>query len=153
MPAGRRQPAQQLLPDWDDIDDYVQVDPLAPGPDQPGRRTMWPRASKLFEANGCAGCHGGSHWTLASVFYTPNEENNGAQGLLRTTRYTRAGPASPRRSTRPRPRPGTGKAPLRFSASTDPAVSPATIRSTACCATWAPSPAPAPPAWPRRACW
>ena len=31
---------------------------------------------KLFEANGCAGCHGSSQWTIAKVFYTPNEDNN-----------------------------------------------------------------------------
>jgi YVTN family beta-propeller protein len=111
MPAGAAVP-RSVLPDWDDIDAFVQAvrAPRAPtnldGDDvRQGRH--------LFEANGCAGCHGTSQWTIASVFYTPNEENNRADGLLRTTFYMR--PALfPEALNPPTAGPALGRAPLRF---------------------------------------
>jgi cytochrome c peroxidase len=68
---------------------------------------------KLFEANGCAACHGGSQWTISSVFYTPGEDNNRANGLLRTTLYTRPALFPPALNP---PSAMTGTAPLRANA-------------------------------------
>ena len=123
MPAADPAPGTtaSALSDWDDIDAYVKsirspraptglvADDVAEG-------------KKLFQANHCAACHGGSHWTIAQVFYTPGEANNGAQGLLRTTRYTLP-PSFPVALNPPAAAPGAqGRASLRFSASVDPAV-------------------------------
>jgi YVTN family beta-propeller protein len=120
MPAGGGTP-RSTLPDWDEIDAYVKSVRSPRAPTNLNEDDVV-EGRKLFEANRCAGCHGGSHWTLAQLFYTPNEENNGAQGLLRTTRYTL--PASfPAALNPPAAAPGAqGRATLRFSASPDPAV-------------------------------
>jgi YVTN family beta-propeller protein len=111
MPAGTAVP-RSVLADWDEIDAYVKL-VRAPR----ALTTLDPddvaHGKKLFEANGCAGCHGGSQWTIASVFYTPNEENNRVDGLLRTTFYTR--PALfPEALNPPTAGVAMGTAPLRF---------------------------------------
>ncbi len=77
------------LPDWDRIEAYVQSirSPHAPT----GLATADVDAGRmLFAANNCAGCHGTTMWTNSRVFWTPNEANNAAAGLLRTTNYTAA---------------------------------------------------------------
>ena len=109
MPGGAT-PPNSVLPDWDEIDDYVKADPRARA-----RPPTWPptdvaEGKQLFEANGCAGCHGTSQWTIAQVFYTPNEANNGAAGLLRTTQLHPAGRCFPAALNPPSAATGTGAA-------------------------------------------
>jgi YVTN family beta-propeller protein len=109
MPGGSSVP-RSVLPDWDEIDAYVESvrAPRAPTNLDPYEVIQ---GRHLFQANGCAGCHGGSQWTIATVFYTPSEENNAAAGLLRTTFYTR--PLLFPEALNP-PTAGLGTAPLRF---------------------------------------
>jgi YVTN family beta-propeller protein len=113
--------AMSALRDWDDIDTYVRTIRSPRAPTNLAAEDV-AEGKKLFEANRCAACHGGSHWTASQLFYTPGEDNNGAQGLLRTTRYTL--PANfPVTLNPPAAAAGAGgRATLRFSASTDPAV-------------------------------
>ena len=111
MPAGTASP-KSVLADWDEIDEYVKTVRAPRAPSNLHAADV-SEGKKLFETNGCAGCHGGSHWTIASVFYTPNEENNKADGLLRSTFYTR--PALfPEALNPPSAGAAMGKAPLRF---------------------------------------
>jgi hypothetical protein len=109
MPRGTATP-KSVLPDWDDIEEAVRVirTPRAPTTLAASDVT---EGRKLFEANGCAACHGGSQWTISSVFYTPGEENNRADGLLRTTLYSRPALFPPALNP---PSALTGTAPLRF---------------------------------------
>lgn len=93
MPGGTTTPSS-VLKDWDEIDAYIKKirPPRAPtnlvAADVALGRT-------LFQVNNCAACHGGTHWTLSRVFYTPNEANNhpSTGGLFLTT-YTRPLPAT-----------------------------------------------------------
>jgi YVTN family beta-propeller protein len=110
MMAGGPTLPNTVLPDWDQIDGYVKAIRAPRGPTNLVAAEVT-EGKKLFDANGCAGCHGGSQWTLSQVFYTPNEENNKALGLLRTTLYTR--PAGFPMALNP-PAAATGTAPLRF---------------------------------------
>jgi YVTN family beta-propeller protein len=88
MPGGATTPSS-VLKDWDEIDAYIKKirPPRAPtnlvAADVALGRT-------LFQVNNCAACHGGTHWTLSRVFYTPNEANNHpSTGGLFLTSYTR----------------------------------------------------------------
>jgi hypothetical protein len=120
MPAAAAPGAMaSALSDWDDIDTYVKSIRSPRAPTNLAAEDV-AEGKKLFEANRCAGCHGGSHWTVAQVFYTPGDDNNGVQGLLRTTRYTL--PVNFPAALNPPAAAGAGRATLRFSASTDPAV-------------------------------
>jgi YVTN family beta-propeller protein len=110
---------RSALSDWDDIDAYVKTIRSPRAPSNLDANAV-AEGKKLFEANHCAACHGGSHWTIAQVFYTPGDDNNSAQGLLRSTRYTL--PANFPPTLNPPAAAGLGRASLRFSASTDPAV-------------------------------
>jgi DNA-binding beta-propeller fold protein YncE len=88
MPGGPNA-VRSTLADWDRVQDYVRRirSPHAPT----GLVAADVTAGRaLFEANNCAGCHGTSMWTNSRVFWTPNEANNAAAGLLRTTNYTAA---------------------------------------------------------------
>jgi YVTN family beta-propeller protein len=118
MPGAAVTP-KSALSDWDDIDSYVKTIRTPRGPTNLDA-TAVAEGKKLFEANRCAACHGGSHWTIAQVFYTPGDDNNAAQGLLRTTRYTL--PTNFPARLNPPALAGFGRASLRFSSSTDPAV-------------------------------
>ena len=110
MPGGPTQP-NTVLADWDEIDEYFKASIRSPrGPTNLAAADVT-HGKQLFEANGCAGCHGTSQWTYSKVFYTPNEVNNGVAGLLRTTQYTR--PALFPAALNP-PSAVTGTAPLRF---------------------------------------
>lgn len=87
MPTGTSTP-RSTLADWNEINAYVRTirAPRAPSnlvaADVTAGRT-------LFEQNNCAGCHGGSLWTIAQRFYTPSEVNNNpTTGRLSTVRYT-----------------------------------------------------------------
>jgi hypothetical protein len=108
MPGGGGTPPSVLV-DWTEIDDYVKTirSPRAP---TNLNATDVGEGKRLFDANFCAACHGGSHWTIAQVFYTPSEENNGAMGLLRSVNYTR--PANFPAALNPPSM--AGPAPLRF---------------------------------------
>jgi YVTN family beta-propeller protein len=110
MPGGTAMP-KSVLPDWDDIDAYVRTIRSPRGVVGLNAADV-AEGKKLFEANACAGCHGTSHWTLSGVFYTPNEANNAAMGLLRTTEYTR--PATFPMALNPPSSGAGGKALLRF---------------------------------------
>ena len=100
-----------MLTDWDEIDEYFKSNIRSPrGPTNLAAADVT-HGKQLFEANGCAGCHGTSQWTYSKVFFTPNEANNGVAGLLRTTQYTR--PALFPAALNP-PSAATGTAPLRF---------------------------------------
>ncbi|MDP3275812.1 MAG: beta-propeller fold lactonase family protein [Deltaproteobacteria bacterium] len=78
--------ATNVLADWDEIDEYVKTI-------RPPRRPSNLDAADvtagraLFESNNCGGCHGGPLWTTARRFWTPNETNNAAAGLLRMQTY------------------------------------------------------------------
>ena len=98
-----------VLNDWNEIDAYVKAVRAPRAPTNLVAADVG-EGKKLFEANGCAGCHGGSQWTISNVFYSPNEENNKAMGLLRTTLYTR--PAAFPVALNPPS--AMGPAPLRF---------------------------------------
>ncbi len=118
MPKGTAAP-KSALPDWDEIDEYIKEvrAPRAPVSLVAADVTA---GKALFEASGCAGCHGTSQWTISTVFWTPNEENNKADGLLRSTLYTR--PAQfPAALNPPSMTDPAGKAPIRFT-NADPAV-------------------------------
>jgi YVTN family beta-propeller protein len=109
--AGGPLAPSSVLPDWNDIDLWVKSAVRSPRAPVGLAAADVAAGKKLFEANGCAGCHGGSQWTLSNVFYTPGEANNGAGGLLLTTTYTR--PAAFPAALNP---PSTaGTATLRFS--------------------------------------
>jgi YVTN family beta-propeller protein len=99
-----------VLNDWNEIDAYVKAVRAPRAPTNLAAADV-AEGKKLFDANGCAGCHGTSQWTIAQVFYTPNEANNAAMGLLRTTSYTR--PSGFPSALNP-PAAMTGSAPLRF---------------------------------------
>jgi cytochrome c peroxidase len=83
----------------------------------------------LFVTNNCAGCHGGSLWTVARRFFIPNEMNNAAAGRLRMTNYV--APAAPfPLALNPPANNMTRTAPLRFTPPaeiTDPAMRAALI--------------------------
>jgi hypothetical protein len=85
MPAGTANP-KSALRDWDEIDAFVKVIRAPRAPRNLVAADV-AEGKKLFDANGCAACHGSSQWTIARVFYTPNEENNRMGGLLQTTPY------------------------------------------------------------------
>jgi YVTN family beta-propeller protein len=87
MPNGPIMPLS-VLDNWNDIDAYVKTI-RSPRGAQGLNATDVAAGRQLFEANNCAGCHGGSQWTLSNVFYTPNDANNKSDGLLRMTEYTR----------------------------------------------------------------
>ncbi len=87
MPSGGGTPASTLN-DWNEINAYVRVirAPRSPSNLQAADVTA---GRTLFEQNNCAGCHGGSLWTIARRFYTPNEANNHpTTGALSLMRYT-----------------------------------------------------------------
>jgi YVTN family beta-propeller protein len=87
MPKGTATP-KSVLADWDDIDAFVKAirAPRAPTNLVAAEVTA---GKALFDANGCAACHGTAHFTLSKVFFTPSEDNNKVGGLLQTTMYTR----------------------------------------------------------------
>jgi YVTN family beta-propeller protein len=109
MPGGPTTP-NTVLPDWNEIDAYVKAI-RAPRAPANLAATDVAAGKTLFEANGCAGCHGTSQWTISQVFYNPSEANNSAMGLLRSTSYTR--PAGFPVALNP-PSAMGGTAPLRF---------------------------------------
>lgn len=86
MPGGSGA-VRSTLADWDRIERYLQTirSPHAPTTLAVADVTA---GRALFESNNCAACHGTPMWTNSRVFYTPNETNNAAAGLLRTTNYT-----------------------------------------------------------------
>jgi YVTN family beta-propeller protein len=86
MPKGTAMP-KSVQADWDEIDEYVRAIRAPRAPTTLVSADV-AEGKKLFDANGCAACHGSSQWTLARVFYTPNEDNNKPGGLLQTTVYT-----------------------------------------------------------------
>ncbi|HXU83995.1 MAG TPA: hypothetical protein VN914_21520 [Polyangia bacterium] len=110
MMGGGATAPNTVLNDWNEIDAYVKAVRAPRAPTNLAAADVG-EGKKLFEANGCAGCHGGSQWTISNVFYAPNEENNKAMGLLRTVQYTR--PAGFPVALNP-PAAMTGSAPLRF---------------------------------------
>jgi YVTN family beta-propeller protein len=89
MPGGTTMP-RSVLDDWTAMDDYVKtirppraLTSLASADVTAGRA--------LFIAGNCAGCHGGSGWTISRRFYTPSEAiNNPMTGTLRSTNYMAA---------------------------------------------------------------
>jgi DNA-binding beta-propeller fold protein YncE len=79
---------RSVLDDWNDIEAYMKTirSPRAPNS---LNATDVAAGRNLFVNNGCAGCHGGSLWTISRRFFTPNETNNNpTTGRLRTTMYT-----------------------------------------------------------------
>jgi YVTN family beta-propeller protein len=108
--AGGPTTPNTVLNDWNEIEAYVKAVRAPRAPTNLAAADVT-EGKKLFDANGCAGCHGTSQWTISQVFYTPGEANNAALGLLRTTSYTQ--PAGFPRALNP-PSAMTGSAPLRF---------------------------------------
>jgi DNA-binding beta-propeller fold protein YncE len=77
-----------FLGDWNDVDQFVK---FIRAPKKPTNLDAARVAAgkTLFENNFCAGCHGGSQWTISKVFFTPGEGNNNpTTGKLVTTNYT-----------------------------------------------------------------
>jgi hypothetical protein len=105
-------PPTSVLPDWNEIDEYVKAI-RAPRALVGLAASDVAEGKKLFDANGCAACHGGTHWTISNVFYTPNEANNKLGGLLSTTEYTRP-VGFPEALNPPSAGAAMGKATLRF---------------------------------------
>ncbi|HEY0710417.1 MAG TPA: hypothetical protein VGG33_26665, partial [Polyangia bacterium] len=100
---------RSVLADWDEIDKYIQSVRTPRAPTNLATNDV-AEGKRLFDNNGCAGCHGTTQWTLARLFYTPSEENNRAGGLLQTTLY-RVPPQFPGSLNPPASR---GPAPLRL---------------------------------------
>jgi DNA-binding beta-propeller fold protein YncE len=105
QPDGAVMP-RSVLDDWNRVESYMKTirPPRAPNSlntdDVTAGRT-------LFVDNGCAGCHGGSLWTISRRFFAPGDRtNNPTTGLLRTTMYT--APATFRADLNP-PTAGTGR--------------------------------------------
>lgn len=87
MPGGPTTP-NTVLTDWDQVAAYIRSIRAPNAPTNLAAADVT-AGRALFEGNGCAGCHGTDMWTLSRVFWTPNEANNAAAGLLRTTNYSR----------------------------------------------------------------
>ncbi len=87
MPGGAVTPSSTLR-DWDEIDAYVATirAPRAPTNLVAADVTA---GRALFEANGCAGCHGTDMWTTSRVFYEPGAAATGVTGSIRTVTYSR----------------------------------------------------------------
>jgi hypothetical protein len=80
------------LDDWDDIDLLVRKAFRSPNAAKGFATSDVDAGRTLFEAGRCAGCHGGSQWTISQLFYTPDETNNNpASGALRSTAYSLPG--------------------------------------------------------------
>ena len=93
MPGGATMPSS-VLKDWDDVDAFIKKIRPPRGPKNLVAADVT-LGRTLFQVNNCAACHGGTHWTLSRVFYTPNEANNHpSTGGLFLTSYTRPLPAS-----------------------------------------------------------
>ena len=110
MPGGPTAPVS-VQDDWDRIAAYVREvrAPRAPSNLSDDAVT---RGRALFETNNCAGCHGTDMWTISRVFYTPGEDNNAANGALRTSTYQ--ADASFPAQLNPASAGADRKAPLRF---------------------------------------
>jgi hypothetical protein len=65
-----------LSQDWNLIDAFMRS-LRVPRPPSQLDRTYVEEGRKLFQAGGCANCHGGPQWTVSTLFYEPNDENNG----------------------------------------------------------------------------
>jgi mono/diheme cytochrome c family protein len=88
MPGGPTTPGSKLS-DFNDLDEYVK-EIRAPRGATGLNAAQVAAGRSLFQNNGCAGCHGGSQWTISRVFYTPNQTNNHpTTGALRSVKYTR----------------------------------------------------------------
>ncbi len=80
------------LQDWHYIDSYIRSEraPRAPTPlsvdDAVSFQSDIDTGHDLFEKGKCAGCHGGSGWTVSKLFYKPGAAENGV--------LSSAGPAS-----------------------------------------------------------
>jgi YVTN family beta-propeller protein len=105
-------PPTSVLADWNEIDEYVKAI-RAPRALVGLAAADVAEGKKLFDANSCAACHGGTHWTVSNVFFTPNEANNKAGGLLSTTEFTRP-VGFPEALNPPSAGAAAGKATLRF---------------------------------------
>ncbi len=93
VPAAAGSPGATVtssLADWNHVDAYIRTIRAPRGvtglaaPDVAAGLT-------LFTNHNCAGCHGGSNWTISRVFYTPGQVVNAAAvlaGNLRGTNYT-----------------------------------------------------------------
>jgi YVTN family beta-propeller protein len=77
-----------VLSDWNEVDQFVK---FIRAPKKPTNLDAAKVAAgkTLFESNFCAGCHGGSQWTISNVFFNPSDANNNpTTGKLVTTTYT-----------------------------------------------------------------
>ncbi|MCC7534704.1 MAG: YncE family protein [Deltaproteobacteria bacterium] len=87
MPGGASPDPRSVLRDWDEIAAYVRTIRAPRGASNAVAEDVT-AGRALFEDNNCGGCHGTRMWTISRVFFTPNEANNGAMGLLRSTNYS-----------------------------------------------------------------
>jgi len=113
MPGGATTPLS-VLPDWNDVDKYV-ISIRAPKKPSNLVAADVTAGEALFKANNCAACHGGSHWTISHVFYSPNETNNAIAGLLRDATKSYTLPSGYPSALNPPANNTTKKALLRFS--------------------------------------
>jgi hypothetical protein len=65
------------LPDWDEIEAYIQILPANRAPTSLEAMQV-ARGRAVFEAGGCASCHGGKKWTVSRVPYAPSPSKNGS---------------------------------------------------------------------------
>ncbi len=87
MPDGAVMP-RSVLNDWNAVDEYVKA--IRP-PRAPNSLAMADVTAgrALFNTHNCAGCHGGSGWTISRRFFAPGEANNNPMtGALRSMMYT-----------------------------------------------------------------
>ncbi len=85
MPDGTNA-TRSVLNDWNEVDEYVKA--IRPPRGLTSLNAADVTAGRMiFVNNNCAGCHGGTGWTISRRFYAPNEARNAAMGTLRTTMF------------------------------------------------------------------
>jgi sugar lactone lactonase YvrE len=70
-----------LNEDWNRIDAFIQS-LRVPQPPSQLDVTYVNEGRKLFQAGGCANCHGGRQWTVSTLFYDPGDDKNGKAPVL-----------------------------------------------------------------------
>jgi YVTN family beta-propeller protein len=87
MPDGAVMP-RSVFEEWTQVDEYVKA--IRPPRALTNLNAADVAAGRtLFQTHNCAGCHGGSGWTISRRFFVPGEANNNPMtGLLRMRTYT-----------------------------------------------------------------
>jgi cytochrome c peroxidase len=86
--AGAPGVLRSALADWTDIDNYTKAIRAPRGPNSLSMADVT-AGRALFVEHNCAGCHGGTQWTISRRFFAPgNANNNPMTGVLRAMMYT-----------------------------------------------------------------